>query len=127
MRIHSGVVSGKPDNLFDPKGTATRVGVVNRRKLSLTQLVSGLYTLSHGNILDVAAGTAAGIVLCEEVQQMDRCQGVENTITPQIIEFACPECGEELEMFSNDESVTCSCGRVIQNTSNLPLSVGTKA
>jgi ribosomal protein S27E len=58
---------------------------------------------------------------------MDRCQGVENTITPQIIELVCPECGEELEMFSSDESVTCTCGRVILNTSNLPLSVGAKA
>jgi uncharacterized Zn finger protein len=58
---------------------------------------------------------------------MDRCQGVENTITPKIIELVCPKCGEELEMFSNEESVTCECGHVIQNESNLPLSVGETA
>ncbi|MDR0445478.1 MAG: hypothetical protein LBH17_00335 [Oscillospiraceae bacterium] len=58
---------------------------------------------------------------------MDRCQGVENAITPRIIELSCPECGAELEMFSNDESVTCECGYVVYNESNLALSVGEKA
>jgi hypothetical protein len=57
---------------------------------------------------------------------MDRCQGVENTITPKIIELNCPECGAELELFSNEESVTCDCGYVARNGANLPLSVGAK-
>ncbi|MDR2356892.1 MAG: hypothetical protein LBD92_02225 [Oscillospiraceae bacterium] len=55
---------------------------------------------------------------------MDRCKGVENTITPEIAEIDCPQCGAELEMFSTDESVTCDCGYVVYNKRNSALSVG---
>lgn len=55
---------------------------------------------------------------------MDRCQGVENTLTPKIMEFNCPKCGAELEMFSSDDKVICACGHEVLNDSNLPLSVG---
>ena len=55
---------------------------------------------------------------------MDRCQGVENQITPHIIDLECPACGAELEMFSNELQVECACGQVIKNAENAALSVG---
>ncbi len=54
---------------------------------------------------------------------MDRCQGVDAQITPKIMEFPCPKCGAELEMFSTDEKVVCQCGEVVMNDANKPLSV----
>lgn len=44
----------------------------------------------------------------------DRCPGAANIRTPTLKIKNCPECGEEVEVFSNDASVRCSkCGFTI--------------
>jgi ribosomal protein S27AE len=46
----------------------------------------------------------------------DRCTGAANIRTPTLAVRKCPKCGEEVEIFSNDVSVTCSkCGFVVYN------------
>lgn len=55
---------------------------------------------------------------------MDRCKGVDNTLTPQIIDLKCPKCGADLEMFSNEEQVVCKCGETLSRETNPALSVG---
>ena len=45
---------------------------------------------------------------------MDGCQGKPRT--PTIMEKICPQCGEEIEMFSIDTEVACeNCGFVAYN------------
>jgi NADH pyrophosphatase NudC (nudix superfamily) len=47
---------------------------------------------------------------------LDHCPGAANLRTPTISVKKCPQCGEEVEVFSNDVSVTCrSCGFVVYN------------
>ena len=47
---------------------------------------------------------------------LDHCPGAANLRTPTISVRKCPRCGEEVEVFSNDVSVTCSnCGFVVFN------------
>jgi hypothetical protein len=47
---------------------------------------------------------------------LDHCPGTANLRTPTLSIKKCPRCGEEVEVFSNDVSVTCSnCGFVIYN------------
>jgi ribosomal protein S27E len=46
----------------------------------------------------------------------DRCPGAANIRTPTLTIKKCPKCGEEIEIFSNDVSVTCQkCGFVVYN------------
>ena len=44
-----------------------------------------------------------------------RCPGADTVLRPTIIIKKCPECGEEVELFSTDESIKCSCGFTIYN------------
>ena len=47
---------------------------------------------------------------------LDHCPGAANLRTPTLSIRKCPRCGEEVEVFSNDVSVTCSsCGFVVYN------------
>jgi NADH pyrophosphatase NudC (nudix superfamily) len=47
---------------------------------------------------------------------LDRCPGAANLRTPTLSIKKCPQCGGEVEVFSNDVSVTCSnCGFVVYN------------
>jgi len=47
---------------------------------------------------------------------LDHCPGTNNLKTPTLTIKKCPQCGEEVEIFSNDTQVTCStCGFVIYN------------
>jgi ribosomal protein S27AE len=47
---------------------------------------------------------------------LDHCPGAANLRTPTLAIRKCPRCGEEVELFSNDVSVTCSnCGFVVYN------------
>jgi ribosomal protein S27E len=46
----------------------------------------------------------------------DQCPGAANIRTPTLSIKKCPQCGEEVEVFSNDISVKCDrCGFVIYN------------
>jgi ribosomal protein S27AE len=46
----------------------------------------------------------------------DRCPGAANIRTPTLSIRRCPQCGAEVEVFSNDVSVKCgSCGYVVYN------------
>jgi ribosomal protein S27E len=46
----------------------------------------------------------------------DYCPGAANIKTPTLAIKKCPQCGEEVEVFSNDVSVKCSrCGFVVYN------------
>lgn len=46
----------------------------------------------------------------------NHCPGVADLRTPTLSIKPCPQCGEEVEIFSNDQKVTCSsCGFVIYN------------
>ncbi|HON80942.1 MAG TPA: hypothetical protein PLN56_01590 [Methanoregulaceae archaeon] len=47
---------------------------------------------------------------------LDRCPGAANIRTPTLAIKKCPQCGEEIEVFSNDVSVKCSrCGFTVYN------------
>jgi len=46
---------------------------------------------------------------------LDHCPGAANLRTPTLAIKKCPRCGEEVELFSNDISVKCSCGFVVYN------------
>jgi len=47
---------------------------------------------------------------------LDRCPGSANLKTPTLTIKICPQCGDEVEVFSNDTQVVCSnCGFVIYN------------
>ena len=47
---------------------------------------------------------------------LDHCPGAANLSTPTLTIKKCPQCGEEVEIFSNDTSVTCrTCGLTIYN------------
>jgi hypothetical protein len=46
---------------------------------------------------------------------LDHCPGTANLRTPTLSIKKCPQCGEEVEVFSNDISVTCSCGFTVYN------------
>jgi ribosomal protein S27E len=46
----------------------------------------------------------------------DRCPGAANLRTPTLTIKRCPQCGAEVEVFSNDVKVACSeCGFVVYN------------
>ncbi len=46
----------------------------------------------------------------------DRCPGAANIRTPTLLIKKCPQCGDEVELFSNDVKVACSrCGFVVWN------------
>jgi transposase len=46
----------------------------------------------------------------------DHCPGAANLRTPTLTIKKCPQCGEEVEVFSNDVKVTCqNCGFTIYN------------
>jgi len=45
-----------------------------------------------------------------------RCPGAANLRTPTLAIKKCPQCGDEVEIFSNDISVKCGeCGFVVYN------------
>jgi ribosomal protein S27E len=47
---------------------------------------------------------------------LDHCPGAANIRTPTLTIKKCPQCGEDVEVFSNDTTVTCgTCGFVIYN------------
>jgi len=47
---------------------------------------------------------------------LDHCPGAANIRTPTLTIKKCPRCGEDVEVFSNDITVSCStCGFVIYN------------
>lgn len=45
----------------------------------------------------------------------DGCPGAANIRTPILKIKKCPECGEEIEVFSTDIEVKCKCGFTIYN------------
>ncbi|MBM4136188.1 MAG: transposase [Nitrospira sp.] len=46
----------------------------------------------------------------------DKCGGAANLRTPALTIKRCPECGEEVELFSDDTEVVCKkCGFTIYN------------
>jgi hypothetical protein len=45
----------------------------------------------------------------------DHCPGAANLRTPTLAIKKCPQCGDEVELFSNDISVKCRCGFVVYN------------
>lgn len=46
----------------------------------------------------------------------DKCPGAANIRTPTLETKTCPECGEEVEIFSTDMRVDCpKCGHTIFN------------
>lgn len=46
---------------------------------------------------------------------LDHCPGAANIRTPTLAIKKCPQCGEEVEMFSNDIFVKCRCGFEVYN------------
>lgn len=47
---------------------------------------------------------------------LDHCPGAANIRTPTLAIRKCPQCGDEVEVFSNDVSVRCAtCGFVVYN------------
>ncbi|MEN6341563.1 MAG: hypothetical protein ABFC89_03285 [Methanospirillum sp.] len=47
---------------------------------------------------------------------LGRCPGSANLRTPTLAVKMCPQCGAEVEVFSNDVSVACpSCGFTVYN------------
>ena len=47
---------------------------------------------------------------------LSHCPGAANMRTPTLSIRKCPQCGEEVEIFSNDLKVTCGrCGFAIYN------------
>jgi ribosomal protein S27AE len=46
---------------------------------------------------------------------IDKCPGTINIRTPTIEIKNCPECGEEVEIFSDEKKATCKCGFTIFN------------
>lgn len=47
---------------------------------------------------------------------MNQCPGAAGIRTPRLEIRACPGCGEEIEVFSNEASAKClKCGQVIYN------------
>jgi NADH pyrophosphatase NudC (nudix superfamily) len=47
---------------------------------------------------------------------LDHCPGAASLRTPVLSVKKCPQCGEEVETFSNDISVRCTnCGFVVYN------------
>jgi len=52
----------------------------------------------------------------------DECAGDALKKTPTLQILDCPECGEELEMFSSDEKATCSkCGFIVSSKNFSPF------
>jgi ribosomal protein S27AE len=52
----------------------------------------------------------------ETFRLIDRCPGSAGIRTPTLTVMRCPECGEEVEIFSNEVSATCGrCGFVVYN------------
>jgi NADH pyrophosphatase NudC (nudix superfamily) len=50
------------------------------------------------------------------VTLFDKCPGAANIQRPTIIIKKCPECGEEVELFSDEMQVKCdNCGFTIYN------------
>ena len=46
----------------------------------------------------------------------DKCPGAAGIRTPTIITKKCPECGKEVELFSNEMQTRCSnCGFTVYN------------
>ena len=49
-------------------------------------------------------------------KMIHECPGVTDLKTPSLSIQKCPQCGEEIEIFSNEVKVTCnSCGFIISN------------
>ena len=47
---------------------------------------------------------------------LDHCPGAVHLKTPTLTLKKCPQCGEEIEIFSSDTSASCpGCGYVIYN------------
>lgn len=47
---------------------------------------------------------------------LDHCPGAANIRTPTLSIKKCPQCGNEVEIFSNDVKVACDyCGFIIDN------------
>lgn len=47
---------------------------------------------------------------------LDKCPGAANFQTPTLAIKKCPQCGEDVELFSNDILVKCSkCGFIVYN------------
>ncbi|MDI6655322.1 MAG: hypothetical protein QME59_05485 [Candidatus Hydrothermarchaeota archaeon] len=44
---------------------------------------------------------------------MFKCPGSEAVKRPEIILLTCPKCGEEVEIFSDEQAAKCSCGNVV--------------
>jgi ribosomal protein S27AE len=54
--------------------------------------------------------------MAEKFRLMDGCPGAANLKTPTLTIKRCPQCGEEIEIFSNEVSATCDkCGFVVFN------------
>ena len=52
----------------------------------------------------------------ETFRLIDGCPGAANLKTPTLAVRKCPQCGEEIEIFSNEVSAACGrCGFVIYN------------
>jgi len=46
---------------------------------------------------------------------LDKCPGAEKLRRPSIIIKICPECGEEVELFTTDAKMECECGFTVYN------------
>jgi len=44
-----------------------------------------------------------------------QCPGAQRLRVPEIIEKTCPECGREIEIFSNQTHTQCECGFIAYN------------
>ena len=54
--------------------------------------------------------------MAEKFRLMDGCPGAAGLKTPTLTTRRCPQCGEEIEIFSNEVSAACGkCGFVIYN------------
>ncbi|MEW6620734.1 MAG: hypothetical protein AB1422_15600 [bacterium] len=45
----------------------------------------------------------------------DKCPGLANISTPTLKIKECPDCKEEVEIFSNETMVRCKCGFIVYN------------
>ena len=54
--------------------------------------------------------------MAEKFRLIDGCPGAVHLKTPTLAVRKCPQCGEEIEIFSNEVSAACGrCGFVIYN------------
>lgn len=54
------------------------------------------------------------VILHMRGSMYDRCPGTASVARPDLVLVKCPKCGEDVEVFSDEERVVCdSCGTVV--------------